>query len=113
MSLPGADAQQHMDRLRETLIERATQAQRIVDLGVVDATHHIVNFQGAYWSVQCERTTRQRWFTAVNRTRYAFDIDFETLFLKPGKLVVHKGKHAVAEDFAALKVSVEPVIVQW
>lgn len=107
------DAQHHMDSLRDTLIERATQAQRTVELSAVDDTHHIVNFQGAFWSVKCERTTRKRWFTEVNRTRYAFDIDFETLFLKPGKLVLHKGQHAVVEDFTRLKLSVEPVIVQW
>lgn len=112
MSIPGLDAQRHLDELQDTLIQRAMQTKRTIALDALDDAHHVVKFQGAYWSVQRKEPARKRWFVS-HTLQYNFDIDFETLFLKPGKLVLTQGTHPQAEDFKARGIKVEPILVRW
>ncbi len=116
MTSPPPLAQQHIDTLRSTLIARAIDAQRTIDLADVDDSHHIVHFQGAFWSIPAHtpRAERKRWFMPIaDHLAHRFEIDFETLFLTPGKLILTQGAHPNASAFKARHLKVEPVIVQW
>lgn len=104
-----------LEARKAQLIARAQKAQLTMELDELkfSSPMHVVSFQGAFWQVRQARRTKKSWFGETKTEKYyTFDINFDTLFLQPGKLILKGDAHPTHHDFEELGVHVEPVRIQ-
>lgn len=106
----------HLEARQQELIAHARKEQitiAIEDVSAASSSAHVVNFQGAFWLVRQARRTEKSWFGKTRTEKYyTFDINFDTLFLQPGKLILKGNGHPTHGDFEEMGVHVEPVKIQ-
>ncbi len=114
MSIPSHQETQRIEALKHTLIQRAKDARCTIQIHDLQPSSDVVKFFDAFWLVKLEVRKKKNWFgKEISQKQYTFDIDFKTLFLSPGKLILHHDQHPSSDIFKSKDIDVEPVLIQW